>query len=77
MNSGKRRDGSPGAFESSIGQGNYTGSPYKDQMYLEEEMKLDPNAGIENPLIQNEIHKEYLEDIPGLPARNANVVNKH
>jgi len=32
---------------------------------------------IENPLIHDAIHWEYLEDVKGLPARHTNVVKKH
>lgn len=44
----------------------------------EEREALKPkDVKVVNPWIHEQTHKEYLENVKGLPARHANVIKKH
>lgn len=45
--------------------------------YEDEEEEKHASMDIENPLIHDAIHREYLEEAKGLPARHTNAVKKH
>lgn len=61
---------------------NGVGSPKPPQekslLTAEEEQALKPKeVSVENPWIYEQTHKEYLDNIKGLPARHAKVIDKH
>jgi len=53
--------------------------PVEKSLLTEEENEaLKPKeVKVENPWIYEQTHKEYLDNIKGLPARHANVIKKH
>lgn len=65
-------------FDKSNVQGNINNHVKPSLLSEEEQEALQPKqVKVENPWIYEQTHKEYLDNIKGLPARHANVIKKH
>lgn len=56
-----------------------SGLPQEETVLTPEEIAaLQPKrTNVVNPWIHEQTHKEFLQNIVGLPARHANVIKKH